>query len=200
MIGSPPRTQTPERSIVRNSRIFLASIGLVSSLFVSACGSKDEPAAASCPAPFDYKAYTAPGTPGLTLTKDVAPILQASCSTLITCHGSKGATPGQDPQLGPVMTVATAAQLMTIHDALVGKPSAQATGLQYIVARDPENSYLMKKVEGRSNCETLTCVTVKGQSASLPACGDKMPAKPNEPLAPAQISIIRDWIKDGANL
>src|SRR5450432_1576912 len=136
MVGSPPRTQTPERSIVRNSRIFLASIGLISSLFVSACASKDEPAAASC-TEFDYKSYTAPGMTGLTLTKDVAPILQASCSTLITCHGSKGATPGQDPQLGPVMTVATAAQLMAIHDTLVGKPSAQATGLQYVVARDP---------------------------------------------------------------
>jgi hypothetical protein len=173
---------------------------LISSLFVFACGSKDEPAAVSCPDPFDYKAYTAPGTAGLTLTKDVAPIFQASCATLITCHGSKGATPGQDPQLGPIMIMPTAAQLMTIHDGLVGQSSAQATTLKYVVATDPANSYLMKKIEGRSNCESLTCVTVKGQSASLPACGDKMPAKPNEPLAPAQISIIRDWIKGGAAL
>jgi hypothetical protein len=188
---------------VRNSRILVATFGLVSSFFVFGCASKDTPAAgASCAGtPFDYKTYTAPGTPGRTLTTDIAPILKTSCTLTTACHGSTTATMGQLPHLGGVMVLATDMPTLTaIHDTLVGQPSAQATGLKYVVAGDPENSYLMKKVEGVNACQSLACVKVDKQSPALPACGDKMPAAPSDLLDASTQAIIRDWIKDGAKL
>jgi hypothetical protein len=187
------------RPIVRNTRIYLASFGLISSLFVFGCGSKDSSSSAPC-TPFDYTKYT-PTSTSVSLTTDIAPIIKASCSTLNTCHGS---TPSKaaanDPQLGPTSGfVGDMATAMTVHMALVGKPSGEAPTLSYVTAGAPENSWIMKKLEGSQNCVMgVTCTKVAGDAVPSP-CGDSMPSM-SDALPADQVQKFRDWIKAGAAL
>ena len=103
---------------MRNSRILLASFGLISSLSVLACGAKDEPAQACNK--FDYANYTA-GSTGLTFAKDIYPITQVSCSLAKTCHGSNAAGPeAHEPQLGPLVPTTDAMAIEMIRGRIVG--------------------------------------------------------------------------------
>ncbi len=61
---------------------------------------------------------------------------------------------------------------------LVGIQSGQDAGLQRVEPGDPDNSYLVQKLEG----------TASG--------GQQMP--PGAPLPQAEIDVIRQWISDGA--
>ncbi len=61
---------------------------------------------------------------------------------------------------------------------LVGIPSSQVAALQRVEAGDPDNSYLVQKLEG---------------SASA---GQRMP--PGAALPQSEIDVIRQWISDGA--
>jgi len=178
---------------VRNSKIFLASFGLISSLSVLACGSKDEPPAAACDK-FDYASYKG-GAAGLTFAKDVYPITKVTCSNAKTCHGSNAAGPANnEPQLGPIVPTTDAAAMMTIRDAIVGKPALEAPALKYVTAGDPEHSWLMKKVEGVQACTGVECKKIP---EAMTPCGEQMP-NGGTPLSPGEQATIRDWIKGGA--
>ena len=61
---------------------------------------------------------------------------------------------------------------------LVGIQSGQDAGLQRVEAGDPDNSYLVQKLEGTASA------------------GQQMP--PGAPLPQAEIDVIRQWISDGA--
>jgi hypothetical protein len=165
---------------------------LISSLSVLACGAKDEPAAACNK--FDYATYTA-GSTGLTFAKDIYPITQVTCSLAKTCHGSNPAGPGaHEPQLGPIVPATDPAVVMMIRGNIVGVPAKEAPSLQYVKAGDPENSWLMKKVEGVQACTGVACMKIA--DAPTP-CGDSMPQGGD--LIPAgDQAKIRDWIKGGA--
>jgi hypothetical protein len=180
---------------VRNPRVFLAFFGLISSLSVLACGSKDEPAAAACDK-FDYTKYT-PASTALTFTADIYPIIKTSCSLAKTCHGATAAAMGDhNPQMGPIAGTTDPAALKTIHDAIVGVDAAEAPSLKYVKAGDPENSWLMKKVEGVQACTGVACVKIPEATS---ACGDSMPSMGD--LIPAtDRAKIRDWIKGNATL
>jgi hypothetical protein len=146
--------------------------------------------------PFDYTKYT-PASTSLTLTKDIQPLMQVTCA-LKSCHGAGTAAGAadHDPKLG-VINQPTAADFATIHDALVGKPSAEVTSMNYVTAGDPANSWMMKKIEGANTCGKFTCATVTGENKP---CGDQMPAPPSDPLSDGDIGKFRDWIKGGATL
>ena len=45
---------------------------------------------------------------------------------------------------------------MTIRAAIVGVAALEAPALQYVTAGDPENSWLMKKIEGVQACTGVT--------------------------------------------
>jgi len=172
---------------------------LVSSLFVIGCGSKDEAAPAACPK-FDYSKYT-PASTTLTLTNDLAPIIQLSCATAVTCHGNTATVMAtNEPHFGPISAVgpATQADLMAIHDAIVGKPSAELPSMNYVTAGDPDNSWLMKKIEGVNGCSGFMCKA--GVPKATSPCGDPMPQAPSPPLEAGDVSKFRDWIKSGAKL
>ena len=64
--------------------------------------------------------------------------------------------------------------------ALVGVPSIQDAAINRVLAGDPDNSYLIQKIEGNA------------------AVGGIMPPLPGQPLDPAVIAEIRQWITDGA--
>ncbi len=61
---------------------------------------------------------------------------------------------------------------------LVGIQSSQDAGLQRVEAGDPDNSYLVQKLEGTASS------------------GQQMP--PGSPLPQSEIDVIRQWIRDGA--
>jgi hypothetical protein len=67
------------------------------------------------------------------------------------------------------------------YQALVGVPSTQKPGAIRVIAGDPGNSYLLKKLDGSSDI-----------------AGVRMPRGNGPFLTPGQISILRRWIELGA--
>ena len=65
-------------------------------------------------------------------------------------------------------------------NALVGVPSIQEPALNRVTAGDPDNSYLVHKIEGTAST------------------GARMPAGSAPPLDQAEIDDIREWITNGA--
>ncbi len=94
-------------------------------------------------------------------------VIKPSCSFSI-CHG--GGSSG-----GLSLTGDAAAD----YAALVGVASSGKPDETLVIAGDPDNSYLVKKLEDASGI-----------------AGDAMPS--TGPLTDAQIQLIRDWIADGA--
>jgi hypothetical protein len=91
-----------------------------------------------------------------------------SCSS---CHNPNG---GAFRQVGLDMSTAGS------FDSLVGVSSRQKPGVLRVVPGDPENSYLLHKLQGRSNI-----------------IGERMPNR-GPYLSDGQIAIIRRWIELGA--
>ena len=67
------------------------------------------------------------------------------------------------------------------YQAMVGQPSRQKAGATLVVPGDPDNSYLIKKLEGAPDIS-----------------GVRMPRSNGPFLTAGQISIIRRWITLGA--
>jgi hypothetical protein len=91
-----------------------------------------------------------------------------SCSS---CHNPNG---GAFRQVGLDMSTAGS------YDSLVGVASRQKAGLLRVAAGDPDNSYLIHKLEGRADI-----------------VGGRMPNR-GPFLSEGQIAIIRRWIQLGA--
>lgn len=99
----------------------------------------------------------------------VQPIWNASC-TGSQCHDSS------QPQAGLELTQAAS------YTELVGTPSSQCSAVNRVLASDPDQSYLVWKLNGAGNG---TCFS----GSEMPK-GGKLPA--------AQIQLVRDWIANGA--
>jgi hypothetical protein len=89
----------------------------------------------------------------------------------IQCHTNVGRTP-----TGGLNLLEGAS-----YQALVGQPSTGKPGATRVIAGDPENSYLLKKLLG-----------------SADIVGVRMPRSNGPYLTDGQISIIRRWIELGA--
>ncbi len=97
----------------------------------------------------------------------VQPIFDQSCA-LAGCHSSGSAAGG--------LVLAAGSAINNI----VGVPSSQQPALNRVASGDPENSYLVRKIEGTSGIS-----------------GGRMPLN-RSPLSAAQIASIRTWITEGA--
>ncbi len=84
------------------------------------------------------------------------------------CHSGPAAPHGLDLSNGQA------------HGNLVNVPSAEVPSLMRVKPGDPNNSYLVQKVEGTA------------------AVGGRMPLG-FDPLSSEQIALIREWISEGAN-
>lgn len=93
---------------------------------------------------------------------------RASC---VQCHTSVGRTPASGLSLLEGQA----------YNALVGQPSRGKPGAVLVVAGNPDASYLLHKLEGRSDI-----------------AGQRMPRTSGPFLTAGQISIIRRWIELGA--
>lgn len=88
------------------------------------------------------------------------------------CHSNVGRTPAAGLTLNEGLSYA----------ALVGRSSRFKAGAVLVIAGDPDNSYLVHKLEGRAEIT-----------------GQRMPRTSGPFLTAGQISIIRRWIELGAN-
>jgi hypothetical protein len=95
---------------------------------------------------------------------------QAGRNACINCHNAIGRQPagGLNMRTDP-------------YAALVNQPSRQRPGAILVIPGDPDNSYLIRKLEGGPNISLL-----------------RMPASGPPYLTPGQILVIRRWIANGA--
>jgi len=107
---------------------------------------------------------------GPTLDDIQAAVFGPTCSTA-GCHSGGGAA------LPAIMNLTSA---QASFDNLVNVPSLEVPGAIRVLPGDPDNSDLIHKIEGTA------------------AVGDRMPAGSPNPLDPAIIAEIRQWIADGA--
>jgi hypothetical protein len=95
----------------------------------------------------------------------------AGRNSCISCHTNVGRTPA-----GGVNLLHDVA-----YDQIVNVASAQIPSLKYVTPGDPENSYLLHKVEGR-----------------VGITGTRMPRNGPPYMTDGQILILRRWIELGA--
>ncbi len=107
---------------------------------------------------------------GPTLDDIQAAVFGPTCSTA-GCHTGGGVA------LPSIMNLTSA---QASFDSLVNIASLEVPGAIRVLPGDPDNSYLIRKIEGTA------------------AVGDRMPAGSPDPLDPAIIASIRQWIADGA--
>ena len=93
---------------------------------------------------------------------------RAAC---IQCHTNIGRTPAAGLALNEGHA----------HAALVNQPSSAKAGAVRVIPGNAEDSYLIHKLEGRSDI-----------------VGQRMPRTSGPFLTPGQISILRRWIDQGA--
>jgi hypothetical protein len=155
-------------------------------LSLAACGSDTDTSATggTC---YDYSSFNGM-SPAVSFQADVLPIFRNSCGLSPSCHGSQSAPPGQ-PFLGPALSAGMASQ--GDIDAIFAKiydPSVKEPTMKNVAPNEPENSFLMHKMDNTLKCESLKC----GDN-----CGVSMPqAAPI--LAQAQRDTVRRWIAQGA--
>ena len=89
----------------------------------------------------------------------------------VQCHTNVG----RNPSAGLNLIDATS------YASLVGRPSVNKPGETFVIPGDPDNSYLVKKLEG---------------AASI--TGGRMPRGAGPFLTPGQMLVVRRWIQAGA--
>ena len=116
-------------------------------------------------------------------TPNLAPSLASVQSTIfnvtdssgrlacIQCHTDQGRTPAG----GLVLLEGRA------YQALVGRASTGKAGATLVIPGDPDNSYIVKKLEGSSDI-----------------AGQRMPRGNGPFLTEGQMLVIRRWIREGA--
>ncbi len=144
---------------------------------------------AACSSSDDTHASSAASTP--TYEKDVYPILQASCA-LTGCHGAN--TQASNPDAGPPRGVYISPTDKDVtYRSLVNKDSTYFTGTKLVLPGDPENSLVMRKMDG-----------TQAELASCPGnCGTSMPPPdeqtPDPLLSQKKRDKVRAWIAAGAS-
>jgi len=111
-----------------------------------------------------------PGNATATFAGDVQPIFTANCA-FSGCHG--GGSPAQGMNL-------SAGQA---YQSIVGVPSVELPSMDRIEPGQPDQSYLVNKIQGTQ--------------ASVGGSGQRMPLGMS-PLSQDDIDTIRSWVEAGA--
>ena len=115
-------------------------------------------------------------------TPDLAPSFASIQRTIFSASDSSGrlacvgchSDQGRNPASGLVLLEGRA------YQQLVGVASVNRPGATRVIPGDPDNSYLVRKLEGRD------------------INGDRMPRGSGPFLSEGQMLVIRQWIRDGA--
>lgn len=166
-------------------------------IFTAACSSTGDPTTTGDDAGGDgCVAVTSDAdltTPSVSFEGDILPTFQLSCGIAgSTCHGTRSvATTQQRPFLGFPDGGTDAGEVIK---GLVGVPTNENPQMQYVVANDPENSYLMHKVDGDQCQFAAQCAQGTTQYTD---CGQQMPYS-SPPLDQKTRDDLRRWIAQGA--
>jgi hypothetical protein len=154
---------------------------------IGACGSDDE-SPDDCPAPPDSVPFRS----------TVLPIFRGSCGLSETsCHGSKLSSKG-DLYLGPKPSAPEpdGAERSAIIAGLVNRPSKTAPSMNLVTPGQPEQSFLMLKMDDTHDGAGLACTPLPGAKSGK-ACGDPMPQGQGL-LCAGRRDAVRRWIASGA--
>ena len=149
------------------TRVSRAGVVVVLALLVTSASACDE----------KLSDLTGP-TPNLvpTLSSIQANIFEAADSSgRVACTGCHTSAGGRTPAAGLNLLGENA------HPNLVNRPSGAKPGAIRVIPGDPENSYLIHKIEGRAGI-----------------VGMRMPRTAGPYLTPGQVAVIRRWIELGA--
>jgi hypothetical protein len=136
---------------------------------------------------------TTPPAATPTYTKDVYPILQVSCANT-GCHGAN--TQASNPDAGPPLGVHISPNDKDdAYKSLINVPSIRFTGTKLILPGDPENSLVMRKMDG-TQAELASCPGACG--TSMPPPEDPSDTSGSQLLSQKKRDKIRAWIKAGA--
>jgi hypothetical protein len=156
------------------------------------CTPGTTPAYTSCLTGSDLQA------PTVSFAQSVQPLFNSSCalSTPGTCHALQNAgtsTPWL-VYLGAVTGTVDAGAVIT---GLVGKPAAENPGMSLIKAGDPDNSYLMHKLDYDQCQYSTACNAQVAVNPQFEACGQGMPYQSGI-LPETNRDDVRRWIAQGA--
>jgi hypothetical protein len=128
------------------------------------------------------------------LLNDGGGLLRRACGAS-SCHGSETRPDGQ-LYLGPPVTAAiTETQFQSVLANLIDFASKTNPSVRRVVRSDPENSFLMRKLDGCFEGISDGCTPLPGNETNNP-CGDRMPQ--TGPLDAAERNEIRSFITQGA--
>ena len=89
----------------------------------------------------------------------------------------------------------------TILSGIVGKASLEAPSMDIIDMGNPDNSYLMHKLDGDMCSMMSQCAAIAGlqlnATINVP-CGVQMPQN-SPPLGSDEATLVWEWIAQGAN-
>lgn len=111
------------------------------------------------------------GGSGISFAEDIQPIFTNSCAFAGGCHA------GGSPALGMNLSAGQA------YQNIVSVPADQLSSMNRIEPGEPDNSYLIHKIQG-----TQSSVGGTGQRMPLTGCC----------LSQTQIDLIRAWVNAGA--
>jgi hypothetical protein len=133
-------------------------------------------------------------SPNVSFATDVQPIFNGCGTAGATCHGA----PNNNPEMTGLIFLGEpdgGAPASVILPGIVGNKSPENPAMNIITAGDPENSYLMHKLDGDQCQFSANCDGTK--NATFANCGVQMPF--NGPyLSQDQRDTVRRWIAQGA--
>ncbi|HLK37996.1 MAG TPA: hypothetical protein VKU41_14645 [Polyangiaceae bacterium] len=147
-----------------------------------------------CPA---YVSAADLSKPATSLARDVLPIFSAHCAVGgASCHGDPSVVAQARPLLGVGASDASPAEVASaIFGGLVGVKSSEDLSMDLVAAGDPEQSFLMHKMDG-DQCRFISECMVDG--SYRPNCGVFMPYQAPTVIDPSLRDVVRRWIAQGA--
>jgi hypothetical protein len=192
----------------------LGSFGLVSLVGATGCSSSSSKSStgstssadtvdcssASCPVCTGPSAADAAAP--VSFSNDVLPVFQRSCGIGAgTCHGSYPNTSSQQNLYlaEPTSAADGYGDAGAILTGIVGKASLEAPSMNIVTAGDPDNSYLIHKINGdmcqiMSDCAPLS--TALPTAVTTP-CGVPMP-QTGGTIGTTDQTLVWNWILQGA--
>ncbi len=178
---------------------FLTGVAAVACLSTAACTSKSPGSGtdggindAGGEACVEYESDADLTTPTVSFGSDVVPIMNFSCGIAgSTCHGTPEVVAQQRPYLGLFDGGTDASQVIS---GIVGVKSQEDPSMNVVTAGDPDNSFLMHKVDWDQCTLAAQCAATKTQYTN---CGQGMPYSSDQ-LPASNLDTIRRWIAQGA--